>query len=285
MSVTASAPGAPPPEKSRPAPSWRNIALPVEHGGWSFLLEPVILGLLVAPSAAGAWLALSASAAFLARHPLKLAALDWRRGLRYPRTGLVERFFAGYAAVAALSFVTALSQSSVSILGPLALAAPAAFFALGRDLQGRGREALPEIAGALGLGSSATAIILAAGAAPATAWTAWALVALRIVTTILYVRARVRVDRNDRPALRSALARPVLAAHAVGLLMALAATASGRLSLVAASAFALLLARAAHGLSPGRPPIRPQILGIQEVFLGMACLGLFAAGLMSASSR
>jgi hypothetical protein len=285
MSVTASAPAAPSPQKSRPAPPWRNIALPVEHGGWSFLMEPLILGLVVAPSAAGAWLALSAGATFLARHPLKLVVLDRRRGARYPRTGLAERFFAAYTAVAALSFVTALSQSSISILAPLALAAPLAFFALWRDLQGRGREALPEIAGALGLGSSATAIILAASGASATAWIAWALIALRIVATILYVRARVRIDRSERPAVRSTLARPVLTVHVTTLLMGLAATASGLVSPIASSAFALLLARAAHGLAAGRAPVRPQILGIQEVFVGIACLGLFAAGLMSASHR
>jgi hypothetical protein len=67
--------------------------------------------------------------------------------------------------------------------------------------------------------------------------------------------------------------------------MGLAATASGLVSPIASSAFALLLARAAHGLAAGRAPVRPQILGIQEVFVGIACLGLFAAGLMSASHR
>ncbi|VAV92581.1 Putative membrane-spanning protein, partial [hydrothermal vent metagenome] len=27
----------------------RSIALPTEHGGWGFTLEPILLGLLVAP--------------------------------------------------------------------------------------------------------------------------------------------------------------------------------------------------------------------------------------------
>ena len=31
----------------------RTVALPVEHGGWGISLEPVVLGLLVAPSASG----------------------------------------------------------------------------------------------------------------------------------------------------------------------------------------------------------------------------------------
>jgi hypothetical protein len=248
-------------------------------------MEPLILGLVVAPSSAGAWLAVSATAGFLARHPLKLVALDRRRGLRYARTNLAERFFALYSVIAALSFIIAVSRSSVSILPPLALATPAALFALGRDLQGRGREAPPEIAGALALGASATAIILAGGVTSAMAWIAWALLGLRFVTAILYVRARVRVDRSAAPDLRSVLTRPVLAAHAAALLAAGVAAAAGWLSFVSMTAFALLLARAAHGLSAGRAPIRPQILGVQEVFIGLACLCLFVAGLASASGR
>lgn len=251
----------------------------MEHGGWSLLLEPVVLGLAIAPSAAGAWLALSALSAFLARHPLKLAALDRRRGARYPRTALAERFFLAYAALAALSLALALSQGRASMLVPFAVAAPLAVFALWRDLQGRSREVLPEIAGALALGASATAVILARGGAPLVAWLAWGLIALRVVTTILYVRVRVRVDRSEHSANRAALVRPVLVAHAAVLLITVVAAALGWLSPIASSAFALLLARAAYGLAPSRPPIRPQMLGIQEVFLGIACLSLFAAAL------
>jgi hypothetical protein len=60
--------------------SLRAVALPPEHGGWGFVLEPLILGLAVAPSAAGAALAFFALGAFLARHPLKLLLNDVSRG-------------------------------------------------------------------------------------------------------------------------------------------------------------------------------------------------------------
>ena len=33
---------------------WRGVAVPTEHGGWGFTLEPILLGLLVAHSAT-AW--------------------------------------------------------------------------------------------------------------------------------------------------------------------------------------------------------------------------------------
>jgi hypothetical protein len=263
-------------------PPWRSVALPIEHGGWSFLIEPLILGLVVAPSAAGAGLAASATAVFLARHPLKLIALDRRKGIRYPRTGLAERFCAIYMAVAAFAFATALARSDASILLPLAVAAPFALSALGLDLQGRGREAWPEIAGAIGLGSSATAIILAGGGSAGTAWAAWALGAGRALTAIFYVRARVRVDRDPTQANRPTLAWPVLAIHALVLTLALGAQAMGLISPIAVAAFILLLLRAAFGLAPGRKPIRPRTLGIQEVLIGLTCLALFALGLPSA---
>ncbi len=63
----------------------RSVALPVEHGGWGLLLEPIALGLLVAPSLAGFCLSVAAAGAFLARHPLKLVMADRQRRRRLPR--------------------------------------------------------------------------------------------------------------------------------------------------------------------------------------------------------
>ncbi|MFN8450824.1 MAG: YwiC-like family protein [Anaerolineae bacterium] len=70
----------------------RAVAIPAEHGGWSFLLEPILLGWLVAPSAAGLLVGVGMIFAFLARHPLKLALSDRRRGKRLARTAAAERF-------------------------------------------------------------------------------------------------------------------------------------------------------------------------------------------------
>src|ERR1035437_485230 len=56
--------------------SWRaaaQLTLPKEHGSWSLALEPVAFGLLVAPSAPGAALALAAVSGFFLRRPMKLA--------------------------------------------------------------------------------------------------------------------------------------------------------------------------------------------------------------------
>ena len=46
-----------------PPRSWRELVLPKEHGSWAFAFEPIALGLLIAPSPAGGWLALAMAVA------------------------------------------------------------------------------------------------------------------------------------------------------------------------------------------------------------------------------
>src|SRR5689334_962019 len=62
MVVPLARPPAAPPSSS---PSLRALALPTEHGGWGLLLEPLLLGLLIVPSAPGAAVAAAALGAFL----------------------------------------------------------------------------------------------------------------------------------------------------------------------------------------------------------------------------
>ena len=257
----------------QPKLAWRAVALPAEHGGWGFLVEPVVLGLVLAQSVAGACLALAALAAFLARHPLRLALIDRRKGTRYARTVLAERMFAGYAVLAALLLAAALSLAPRHFWVPLALAAPIGLVALAFDALGRTREALPELAGAAALGASATAIALAGGAAPGPAWGAWALLALRAVVSVLYVRARIRLDRG-----LAAAPGVVLAGHAVALAVAAGLARSAWAPWLASAAFLVLLARAAWGLSPLRQRVRPKVLGFQELGFGLLTLALLAVG-------
>src|SRR5690242_15227457 len=58
---------------ARSTPATPTVFLPKEHGSWSLALEPVALGLLVAPSWAGGALAGAVLAGFFARRPLKAA--------------------------------------------------------------------------------------------------------------------------------------------------------------------------------------------------------------------
>lgn len=180
----------PPPARIRP------VALPSEHGGWALLLEPALAGLIAAPSAAGLWLALAALGAFLTRHPLQIALADRRRGKRYPRTALAERFVIGYALVALGAAAMAFAGAAYAFWPALLAALPPAAIQLTYDLRRRGRTLPAELAGALALCCLAPAITLAGGRDAGAALALGALLAVRALPAILYIRVRLRAARG-----------------------------------------------------------------------------------------
>ena len=101
----------------------KSIAIPAEHGGWGLLFEPLLLALILAPSVAGFYLALSAIGLFLARHPLTLMILNRRPS---PRTAFAKRFAAFYLVVGTASLSAAISFTQHSFFLPLVIAAPLA---------------------------------------------------------------------------------------------------------------------------------------------------------------
>jgi hypothetical protein len=257
------------------APRLRPVALPVEHGGWGLLLEPILLGLALCPTRAGACLGVAALAAFLARHPLKLLTGDVRRGTRHPRTWLAGRVALAYllAALGALLAAAALAPGP-GLFIPIALAVPLGVLQLVRDAQGRSRELAPEIAGAAALAATAGAIALAGGWPVGGALVLWTLLAVRAATAVLYVRARLRLDRGA-PNAHCGLA---VASHALALAASAALAAAGVLPWLAVAALALLLARAVHGVSRHRQPLEPKRLGWQEAGYGSVVLLLLVLG-------
>lgn len=255
----------------------RTVALPSEHGGWSFCLEPILLGLLVAPSGAGAAVAGAALSLFLARHPFKVAVFDWQRGKTYTRT-IASRWFAAlYALLAALALAIALKAGGPSLFLPLLLALPLASIQFYFDVRNDSRALLPELAGAAAAGSVAASIVIGGGWTPVAALALWAILVARTVPTVIYVRARVRVERGTgRPAARLSNALHV---SAVGVAAWLAfAGVAPRLAVVA---LAILTARAAIGLSPLRRPARAATIGIAEVTFGVAAMLLIAGGYLA----
>lgn len=256
---------------------WRSVVVPVEHGGWGFLGEPILLGLCLAPTASGVALAAAVVAAFLARQPLRLALLDRRRGTRHARTLVAQRAALSFSVLAMALVLLALVLSGPAFWPAVALGLLPGALAVVSDARGTSREAVPEVAGAVALATSAPAIALAGGVSSAVALGAWALLALRAWTSILYVRARLRLDRG-----RPAGVRTVLVVHVFAVLGAVALVALGHAPRLAVVAFVLFLARAAHGLSSWRPPLRPQALGFRELGFGLAAIVLLVAGYRAA---
>jgi len=243
----------------------RPLALPNEHGAWAMLFEPIALALVVVPSAAGALLAVAALFAFLARHPLKLAAQDLMRGRRTARTRACEWIALIYAIPAAVALAAALAIGGATPLLPLAAGLAFAAFQFRMDVHRRGRTLAAELSGASGTAIVAAAIALAGHAAWPLAASLAILAGGRTLPTTLFVRSLRR--RNG--------VVMTLVAHAAA---AVAAVVMWRLQLVpigAPIAMALLFARAVLGLRSETPPA-PKIIGIREVGWGAAMVALIA---------
>lgn len=249
----------------------KTVALPNEHGGWGFTLELVLLGLLVSPSAAGLGLGLAALAAFFLRHPLKLWLADLRKGKHFPRTALARRFALLYAGLGVLGLGLAVAYASQSFWPPLALAIPFAAVQLWFDVRNKGRNLLPELCGALAMGSVAAGIALAGGLEPGLAFGLWLVLAMRALAAIYYARSQVMRARgrevSRRPAYRAmGLAIGVLALAALLKLV----------SWVSLLALGLLLPFAAWSFS--RPPVPAKVVGWTQMGFGLLIVLVTALG-------
>ncbi len=255
-----------------PNVSWKTVALPAEHGGWGMLAEPALVAAVLAPSAATAGLCVAAAAVFLARQPLKLALTDLSRGVTYPRTTVAGRIAAAFLCVAALAGVAVAAHAPFAAWTYVALAAPFALVQLGYDVRRQGREVLPELLGSAALGALPATALAVAGAPAGVCVAAWLLLAGKNMAAVLYVRARFRMERaadlTGRP--------PAIAAHValIGAAFGLAAVPP-----VVAPAAAMLLARAAWGLSPWHARVRPQTVGWTELAFGLGWALVLSAGL------
>lgn len=259
---------------TRPKLRWRTLAIPNEHGAWAFLLEPALLGLGVAPGAAGLAVVGAGLGALLAQHPLGMALADLRRGKRYPRTLPAALLAGAYAVLAAAMLAIALlGGAPAAALWPLAAALPAALVQLAFDARNRGRDVRAVLAGAVALGALAATVGLVGGASTKLALALWLVAAARTAPSILYVRARLLLQRGA-----GASRAPSWVAHAVALLAVTAAAWWGVLPRLSILAFGVLFARAAIGLRPGMPALAAKRVGMLELGYGLLTVAAVLAG-------
>jgi hypothetical protein len=245
--------------------SIRPLALPAEHGGWGIVLEPIALALLIAPSVAGVSMGVAAVAAFLARHPLRLAARDRLHHRRLGRTAVCEQLALAYSAIAVAALVGAVALSSARILLPFAIAAPLGLLQFGFDVRNRGRAVIPEMAGIVAAGATAAAIALAGGRTISVAATLWILAMLRAIPALLFVRAVL--GRESRSI--------AIAVHVVAVAAAFALWQRHLAPLAAIAAMLLLLGRAIAGMNQNMPA---RSVGIRELVWGATTVLLIAGG-------
>lgn len=251
----------------------RAIALPPEHGGWGFLLEPLLLGLLLAPTYGGLMLALATVGAFLLRHPLKTAMTDRRRKRRYARTTIAERFVLIYSVLTASGLILATAVSSHLIWIPLFAAAPLVGLTVFYDLRGDSRHWLPELAGPVALGATTASITLAGGWTLGSALAGWAIITARAIPSVMYVRARLRLEKNQNPDLR-----PTLIAQVGSVAALLCLVLMEQAPVLALATIVILLLRAFYGLSRYRRSVPAKVIGFQEIAYGLLVVAMTVIG-------
>lgn len=233
----------------------RPSQVPAEHGSWAFLLLPVGAALALAPSRAGAWLALAGLVAFLARVPVK-RAFRARRVLAGDRALLLLEVLAATGAIG-----LALPRLPLAALVLLAAALGPASLAVAADFRGRGRglgtEMLSILAPCL-LGAA----VLAAGAAPLRQAALLAAGSfLSLAAPVIYLRGVL--DRQKGRAGGSPV--PSLLAHGVAFAAAFALHALGGVGWLWPAWMGALALRAAAEPLLFRQLPDARVLGFREV--------------------
>ncbi|MEZ4668583.1 MAG: YwiC-like family protein [Anaerolineae bacterium] len=251
----------------------RSVALPAEHGGWGFLIEPILLGLLVAGSAGGVLLALAGVGVFLIHQPAKIAVKDRLKGNRTQRTAAAERFALGYGLLAVVPALILTLTMPITLWLPVVLAAPLGIVQLYYDSRNQSRRLVPELCGAGALAMIAPAIAILGGWFISTALVLWLVLVARALTSILYVRARLRLEHG-----KPIPAQPVWMTHAAVLLGTVILAFTQTVPWLCVLAFVILWARAWLGLSAYRKPRPAKVIGFQEIAYGLITVILVAVG-------
>lgn len=251
------------PATARQRTLWRSVAVPSEHGGWGLTFEPVLLGLIVAPSWVGVAIGVAAMLAFVARTPAKVVLVDSWRHRRLPRTRIAALIAAAEIAVLVVLLGVAAATASGPFWIPLLAAVPLLAIELWFDMRSRSRRLVPELAGTVGIGGVAAAIVLAADGGAILAAGAWLVIVARAVASLPFVRFQLRRVKHQP---HQRWAQDLAQGAAVAL--AVIGVGVGWLPVVAAGAV-VTLATVQLVLARTRPP-RAVIVGVQQLVFGLA---------------
>lgn len=241
----------------------KGIALPTEHGAWGFLFEPLLAGLLIAPSIASIWISLMVIGAFLTRQPLKILLSDWKAKRNLPQTTVALRFVLMFGAIFSIGLAGSLYFAKAEIFYPFLLILPLGIYQIYCDVSKQSRQLIPELTGAIAISSSVTVIALAGGFDSSIAYSLWAVFIARLIPSILYVRNRLRLEKDKEFSIIPVIVSHFIAFGAVGMLAA-----NGLVPKFPLVMFFILLLRAFWGLSPFRKKVKAMKIGIWEVIYG-----------------
>lgn len=242
----------------------KSVALPIEHGAWGFLFEPLLAGVILAPSIGGGFISVMIVGAFLSRQPLKFYLGDLIAGKTLPRTGLARKFAFIFAAITIAGLAGSLLFASWYSLIPLAAVAPLAVYLIAQDIARQSRQLWPELVASVALASSITAVALAGGVAVGYSLAFWALMVARLIPSVLYVRSRLKLEKGkDYDQIFTVGSHLVALAAVAGLYY------SGLSSILTVTMAAFFAGRAAWGISGYAKSMSAKALGIREVIYGV----------------
>lgn len=251
----------------------KSVAIPSQHGVWGFWLEPSLAALIAAPSWAGLCLVGAGLAGVLLSHPLMIVLKDRGKGRRYARTQIAERFALLYGLAAVVLLVLAAWFAENNFWLTLAAAVPFAAVQMFYELRNANRDAAAELSGAAALSVLAPAAVVAAGWTTQSALGLWVVMLVRTAVSILYVRARLRLEKGRPANPQVVIAVHVLGTSALGLL----AWAS-LIPWTAVIAGMVLLARAVLGVTSMRKPVPARVIGFREIGYGLMTSVLTGVG-------
>ena len=146
---------------------------------------------------------------------------------------------------------------------PLLLAAPLITLELWYDVRSRSRRLVPELAGAIGIGSVASAVAMAGGEGNVVSFGLWCVIGARSFAAIPYVRVQIsRAHGRPSPRWHSDLAQTIaVAAALVGWALD---------AVPPAAVVAIVLLGVAHSVLLSRPPRPAKMIGVEQTVFGLA---------------
>ena len=260
-----------PPRATPERSLWREVAVPSEHGGWGLTLEPVLLGLLVAPSWPGVAIGLAALLAFLVRTPAKLVGVDVRRDRWLPRTRFALRLALGELVLLVALVTWATWSAGWQWWSPVLIALPFVVVEGWYDVRSRSRRLVPELCGAVGVAASGAAIVIAGDGGSSLAAGAWLILTARSVGAITFVRAQIDQARHGVVEVRGSDVAQV-ASVAVA---AVAWLVDDRLWIGSVS---LAIIAVVQMWWSRRPPPAITVIGVRQMVIGVMVVFASAAG-------
>lgn len=253
-------------------PNFKSIALPAEHGGWSLILEPLVLGLILTPTWVGFSLGIAMMAVFLVHQPAKILLKAFSTGKSSERSRYASYFLLGYTLIGGLFAIPALLQSTVNFWLTIGLIIPFALTQITYDFRNESRSQIAEVTGATALSGTVALLVIIGDWQLQIALLLWFVIALRAVTSILYVRTFFRKQRNQPRSIRGNYL-----IHLIAVLLVTLLAFQGMLPYLTVIPFIILFTRAVQGLESDAI-VKAQVIGIREVVFGIVTVAFIAMG-------